>query len=372
MRVPSTPHPLLSPKHRTRIQRIIPFGIIWFMFGIVYCLVERGFMARTANCPSFGKPYDFQAALLIKSLSTGVMGLLMGTMESYFLAGMFRSRSFLLHMASKTVIYVLATILFLIGVNTIQYALYLHLPPLHPEILRIHLLLLHDYSFWSIIIYIGAVVVVSLVYADFSHHIGHGVLRTLLTGRYHTPKEEERIFMFLDMKSSTTLAEQLGHVKYFRLLNRYYADMTDAILASSGEICQYVGDEVVITWTLRDGLRGNDCLECFFRIKECLNAQAATYQADFGHVPGFKAGLHCGQVTTGEIGTVHKDIIFTGDVMNTTARIQSLCNESGVDLLVSGALMTRMRLGSDYQVRGLGVRELKGKHELVEVFTVWK
>ena len=172
---------LLSAKHRSRIKRIIPFGIIWLGFGVVYCLVEKGFMGRMAHCPPSGpsgKPYDFQTALIIKSLSTGVMGLLMGTMESYFLARLFRRRSFLLHIASKTVIYVLATILFLIGVNTIQYALYLHLPPLHPEILRIHLLLLHDYSFWSIIIYIGAVVVVSLVYADFSHHIGHCLLYT--------------------------------------------------------------------------------------------------------------------------------------------------------------------------------------------------
>ncbi|MBP6390259.1 MAG: adenylate/guanylate cyclase domain-containing protein [Flavobacteriales bacterium] len=366
---------LLSAKHRSRIKRIIPFGIIWLGFGVVYCLVEKGFMGRMAHCPPSGpsgKPYDFQTALIIKSLSTGVMGLLMGTMESYFLARLFRRRSFLLHIASKTVIYVLATILFLIGVNTIQYSWYLDLPPAHPEILRIHLYLLRDYSFWSIIAYIGAVVVVSLVYADFSHHIGHGVLRTLFTGRYHTPKEEERIFMFLDMKSSTTIAEELGHVKYFGLLNRYYADMSDAILASSGEICQYVGDEVVITWTLEKGLRGNDCLECFFRIKEHLSAQAATYQKDFGRVPDFKAGLHCGHVTTGEIGTVRKDIIFTGDVMNTTARIQSLCNENGVDLLVSDAMMTRMRVSGDYQVRELGARELKGKDERVKLFTVWK
>ena len=363
---------MLSAKHRSRITRIIPFGVIWFVFGIVYSVVEKGILAHSTTYPLNGNPYDFRISLITVSLSSLVMGLLMGTLEVYFLAGLFRRRSFAGHMAAKTFIYVGSMVLFLIGINTLYYLQYQGLPLAEQAMLKKNLLSLTDYSFWSIIVYAGAVVAMSLLYAEFSHHIGHGVLRNFFTGRYHTPKEEERIFMFLDMKSSTTLAEQLGHVKYFRLLNRYYADMTDAILASSGEICQYVGDEVVITWTLRDGLRGNDCLECFFRIKECLNAQAATYQADFGHVPGFKAGLHCGQVTTGEIGTVHKDIIFTGDVMNTTARIQSLCNESGVDLLVSGALMTRMRLGSDYQVRGLGVRELKGKHELVEVFTVWK
>ncbi len=364
--------PLLSAKHRSRIQRIIPFGIIWFAFGIVYCLVEKGILGRNASCPPSGRPYDFQTALLIKGLSSAVMGLLMGTMEFYFLARIFRGRSFILHIATKTLIYVLATILFLIGVNTIQYSFYLDLPPTDPQILRIHLKLLRDFSFWSIIAYIGAVVVVSLLYAEFSHHIGHGVLRTFFTGRYHTPKDEERIFMFLDMKSSTTIAEEMGHVKYFGLLNRYYEDMTEAIITSSGEICQYVGDEVVITWALEDGLRENNCLECFFRIKAEMESHAAQYAKAFGRMPGFKAGLHCGHVTTGEIGSVWKDIVFTGDVMNTTARIQSLCNENGVDLLVSETMMSRMRLGSGYHVRALGMRELKGKHERVELFTVWK
>ena len=246
------------------------------------------------------------------------------------------------------------------------------MPLAEQEVLRKNLLSLTDYLFCSIILYAGAIVAMSLLYAEFSHHIGHGVRRNVFTGGYHTPQEEERIFMFLDMKSSTTIAEQMGHVKYFGLLNRYYADMTEAITASSGEICQYVGDEVVITWTLSDGLRENDCLECFFRIKQRLESQAPQYQKSFGRVPGFKAGLHFGHVTTGEIGTVRKDIVFSGDVMNTTARIQSLCNENGVDLLVSDAMMTRMRVSGDYQVRELGARELKGKDERVKLFTVWK
>ena len=67
---------------------------------------------------------------------------------------------------------------------------------------------------------------------------------------------------------------------------------------------------------------------------------------------------------------VAKDIVFTGDVMNTTARIQSLCNETGVDLLVSEVLMSRLRLGDSYHVREIGVRELKGKDERVRLFTV--
>ncbi len=361
---------MLSAKHRSRIKRIIPFGIIWFIFGAVYSIIVKGLLAKSTTYPATGIPYDFKSSLIITSVVSTLMGLAVGTVEVYALHGWFRSRSFWVQITLKTVTYTVGIILFLVTINTIYLSHVLGLPFVHPGILDKIAESFGAAWFWSIVLYIGTIATASLLFIEFQYFIGHGVIRNFFTGRYHTPQEEERIFMFLDMKSSTTIAEQMGHVKYFGLLNRYYADMTEAITASSGEICQYVGDEVVITWTLNDGLRDNDCLECFFRIKRRLESQAPQYQKSFGLVPGFKAGLHFGHVTTGEIGTVRKDIVFSGDVMNTTARIQSLCNENGVDLLISEALMGRLSLKGDYRVKEIGVRELKGKDEKVRLYTV--
>jgi adenylate cyclase len=363
---------MTTAKHRTRIKRIIPFGIIWLVFGVVYSIMVKGILAESSTYPATGIPYDFKSSLVITSLASTLMGLLAGTLEVYVLHRLFSPLKFWAQIAMKALTYTAAIILFLMAINTIYLGQVLDLPIYHPDIIHKNVLSFSAPWFWSIVVYIGTITTVSLLFIEFQQFIGHGVIRNFFTGRYHTPKEEERIFMFLDMKSSTTIAEQMGHVKYFGLLNRYYADMTEAILASSGEICQYVGDEAVITWTLSDGLRNNDCLECFFRIKEELESKVGHYTKAFGRVPGFKAGLHCGHVTTGEIGSVWKDIVFTGDVMNTTARIQSLCNENGVDLLVSEAMLSRMRLGGEYRVREIGVRELKGKDEKVKLFTVGK
>ncbi|WP_157609324.1 hypothetical protein [Psychroflexus torquis] len=47
------------------------------------------------------------------------------------------------------------------------------------------------------------------------------------------------------MKSSTTIAEQLRHVEYFRLPNTYYAETTETIIQTSGEVYQYAGDEII-------------------------------------------------------------------------------------------------------------------------------
>ena len=76
-------------------------------------------------------------------------------------------------------------------------------------------------------VYMAAVIIVSLFYAEVSENIGPGVLANFFTGKYHTPIEEERIYMFLDMKSSTTIAENLGHVKYFEMLREYYSDLSE-------------------------------------------------------------------------------------------------------------------------------------------------
>ena len=88
--------------------------------------------------------------------------------------------------------------------------------------------------------------------------------------------------------------------------------------------------------------------------------------------PSFKAGFHIGKVTTGEIGIIKKNIIFTGDVLNTTARIQGLCNAYNVDILISGQLMKRLKLDSQFQLKALGENELRGRDEKIELFSIFQ
>ena len=137
-----------------------------------------------------------------------------------------------------------------------------------------------NWAFWSIQIYIGSMVILSLLYAEFTDYLGQEVLRNFFTGKYHRPIEEERIFMFLDMRSSTTHAENLGHVKYFEMLRKYYDDLSTAILASGGLIYQYVGDEVVVSWKVSE--EGSDeCMTCFYKMKEELKNKEDEYQEAF-------------------------------------------------------------------------------------------
>ena len=133
---------------------------------------------------------------------------------------------------------------------------------------------------------------------------------------------------------------------------------------------QYVGDEIVITWKLKKGLAQNYCVRCFFDMKKALEKKSELYKRRYGLVPEFKAGMHCGVVTTGEIGALKKDIFFTGDVLNTTARILGLCANFQCDLLLSKTMVDQLSLQKDYIVEDLGTPKLRGKNNSINVMSV--
>lgn len=211
---------------------------------------------------------------------------------------------------------------------------------------------------------------ISLLYAEIRDNLGQHVLLNFFTGKYHKPVAETRIFMFADMKASTTIAENLGHIKYFELLRSYYFDLSSAIVNNHGEVYQYIGDEIVISWTIKNGLAKNYCLNCYFDMKADLVKRKETYLKNYGVFPDFKAGLHFGEVTTGEIGALKKEIFFTGDVLNTTARLQSLCSTYEVDLVMSKNLIDQLDITDKYDVQHIGEPQLRGKNDTLDLVTV--
>ena len=200
--------------------------------------------------------------------------------------------------------------------------------------------------------------------------IGANVLRYFLAGRYHRPTAEERIFLFLDLEGSTALAERLGSARYFELLRRFVDDLTDPIVASRGEIYQYAGDEVVVTWRLADGVRAASCVRCFFWGRDAVAREAARYTRDFGTVPRFRGGLHGGTVTAGELGDLRRQIVFVGDILNTAARLEEYAKREGLDLVVSDSLLRRLELPPGVLARRCGELELRGKEAPVAAYSL--
>lgn len=200
--------------------------------------------------------------------------------------------------------------------------------------------------------------------------IGKNTTLKLFLGRYRKPVEEDRIFMFLDINSSTAIAEKIGHEKFLSLLNDFFFDIVEAVDKTRGEIYKYVGDEVIVTWRTQRGLRDARCIRCFFMIEEIMQRKQGIYQQRYGLVPEFKAGLHGGIAVTGELGYTRREVAYVGDVLNTTARIVGECNNYGERLLISGELLRRLELPAYFQPVEVGTVKLRGKEKEQKLFAI--
>jgi adenylate cyclase len=184
--------------------------------------------------------------------------------------------------------------------------------------------------------------------------IGYGVLLNFIFGKYHVPREEERIFAFIDLKDSTKIAEQLGALKFHKLLYEFFHDISLAILVTKGEIYRYVGDEIVVSWKQKQGLQNANCIRTYFYMKRQLKKQREKYIEMFGFVPDFHSAYHFGKVVRGEIGDLKSQFVFHGEALFIGSKIENECSKVGCDLLISSNLIQQLSVPIIYEMKFVG------------------
>ena len=201
--------------------------------------------------------------------------------------------------------------------------------------------------------------------------LGRDAILNLVFGKYHQVKMEQRLFLFIDLNHSTDIAEEMGEMEFSHFLQDYFYDISEPIARYFGRIYQYVGDEAVVTWPLKKGLRYAVCVRCFFAIQKQIRRFAKQYEKRYGRVPEFKAALHGGNIVVSEVGKYKSEIAYHGDVLNTTARILSKCHELESELLISDWVLNRIELPRYLKADPMGSWQLKGKQQQVELLSVY-
>jgi len=227
-----------------------------------------------------------------------------------------------------------------------------------------------DKTFWMVVLFFLLATLVFSFIKISNEKFGRGVFLKMLLGRYRKPKEEKHIFMFLDLKSSTTIAENLGHIKYSEFIQDCFYDLNILIDKFSAQVYQYVGDEAVLHWPYEKAVKDTRCIDLFFAFQKRLEVRKAYYSEKYNWPAEFKAGLHGGLLTIAEVGTIKKELAFHGDVINTTARIQSECNRLGESLLISDRLLSDIKENKDYNFSPIGEIDLRGKEEKLSIQAV--
>jgi adenylate cyclase len=216
--------------------------------------------------------------------------------------------------------------------------------------------------FWLVMLLSAQIIV------EMDQKYSPGVFWEILTGKYLRPRNEKRIIMFLDLKDSTPIAEQLGHEKYFLFIRDFIYYVSRAVLENNGMIYQYVGDEVVVTWPYkkRNVLKS---INTVIDSRKAIQRRADYFRRMYDIVPDFRVGLHAGEVTIGEIGVIKKDIAISGEAMNIAARIRSACNELNQKSVVSKEYFDTGILKS-WQGENLGEVSLKGVDESIQLYAL--
>ena len=357
---------------RSTQLKLTQWGVItgaWLMVGVGMSLYDH-LVLLTANSQGLSPHYSLGWSMGFNLLSALTGALLGGSFLVFFVNVRYQDKpyGYTVLAVSLSFVLVIALIVALLGAVAVPLRTG---RPLWDPVAREALgrFLLDSARIKNILVW-SMVVAFTQVFLQLSNKLGSGGFGHMLRGKYNTPQQEHRIFMFLDLDASTTIAEQLGDEKYHALLKDFFADITPPLIDNQGEIYQYVGDQVVVAWQQQAGIENSQCVRCFFAIKQRIEEKKEHYLHRYGLVPSFKAGIHCGKVIAGEVGTLKRDITYSGDVLNTTSRILSTSKAVGAELTASAELIATLNLLNQYLVQPLGSIKLKGKSKEMQLSTL--
>ena len=354
-------------KTGTRIK-LHQLGIItfsWLAIGFFIAVYDH-LVLHTSSSLGPAPDYTFTMAIL-RNMGPGLIGALLGgSLLVFYVNDRFQDKPYAYTILIVSGTFILIVILVALIMGVILVPVKTGFPLSHPESKAAFRAFVSDtYPIKNGLAW-ALVVAITQLFLQVNSKFGHRTFWNIIRGKYNTPKQEQRIFMFLDLDHSTSIAEKLGNEAYHSLLKDFFADITEPIIENKGSIYQYVGDEVVVAWDYREGLESAHCLHCFFDIKWAISRKKAHYFKRYGLVPTFKAGIHSGRVVAGEVGIVKRDITYSGDVLNTTSRILGKCSELKEECIISAELFNLLRNPSAFQSKVLGSIPLRGKqHEVL-------
>lgn len=361
----------MNTQQKIQIKRIKNIIIAWTLVGVFIAIYDHLLLHSNLSSGHF-ELYSFGLTLAF-NVFAGIIGGFLGGLLLTTINQKFRFKPYSYGLKWGFLGFV-SVVIFITLITSIITTIYVHgfnfSTPEASAFFKeqiLNTLHLKNLLFWSIVTLLTQFTI------QLSEKFGPGNLWNILSGKYHIPKREPRIFMFLDLKSSTTIAEKLGEAKYHEFLQDVFSDITDPINNCKAEIYQYVGDEVIISWHL-DKLKNRPfCLDVFFEIEEEFKIKKEDYLQKYDTIPRFKAGAHIGNAIAGEIGIIKRDITYSGDLLNTAARIQGQCNDFNSVFLISGQLKDYLSNYLDKWIfESKGFISLKGKMTKVELLDIQK
>jgi adenylate cyclase len=165
--------------------------------------------------------------------------------------------------------------------------------------------------------------------------------------------EVEMSMLFVDVRGSTSLSEQMTVTAFRELINRFFVESTRVIAREDGLIEKLAGDAVAAFWGA--GFAGHDYVARTIRAAQKIQKVMEGQKIPVG------IGVHAGVAYFGAMGSAEGlvNISAIGDEVNTAARIAS--KAAGGEILVSEqALKAAGMSSSELESRSLELKGISG------------
>lgn len=339
--------------------QIIALWIAAFLFYVfmTYSMIDEAFFAAHKICAK-----DFLLSEIMGALTVGVfMGTILFLLQEFVYPRFFHNYGILLTTLFRSLLFIIVCFLGLLIVLELNKIHFISINNLFT--LQVNAKWLICFTTYCLIVHIF----ITLLQA-FSRRLGNNYFKNILRGNYMIPVVEYRVFMFLDMCSSATVAEEVGHYNYSLLLQECFTDLSEILMEYDAEVYQYVGDEAVLTWKVKEGFKRHQCIELYDAFSVRLLEKKELYQQKFGLVPRFKASINEGLVTVAEIGQIKTEIAYHGDVLSTAARVRDLCNDYKTDLLITHSFFEQLTSFGQDNFTAIETTILRGKKRPVTIY----
>lgn len=364
MKLTSSIKSSLSAVQRYQYKTVLFISVLWTVIDILYWIHYMHLPSDARNDSTFVVLNN--EAIVLRIIIVWGMSLLMSYILIFRLRLLLRDHPLALNLLIKTALLVITSFFmnFLLHVTYSVFVIGISLWQSLYNFYRDSMsgLWVFSHSVGWIILF-----VITQLGIELNEKYSPGVFFDILLGRYINPRVENRIVMFLDLTDSTPIAEKLGTKRYFSFIRDFIFYVSTALLEYDGRIYQYVGDEIVVSWkySIRNTRK---CILSLVAARKLLHKNANYFKRKYGIMPEFKAGIHVGEVTVGEIGLIKKDLAMSGDTMNTAARIRTSCTELKHPFVASREFVEGAT--THWQSKSLGSIELKGKSNEVELFAL--
>ncbi len=240
--------------------------VAWVLIGFLIAVHDYTLL-HTTNSLGPSAQYSFWVSA-VTSMGSGLIGALIGGSFLVFYVNVkYQDKPYGYTIMAVTIVFILIVIFISVLLAFILVSIRTGKPLSDPVAWAAFKLFLKDPSHLKALIVWSFIVAVTQLLLQVNSKFGQANFWNIIRGKYNQPKKEKRIFMFLDINSSTTIAEQLGDETYHSILKDFFADITYAILNNKGTIYQYVGDAVIVVWNYEDGKENVQCIRCFLDMK---------------------------------------------------------------------------------------------------------